>query len=380
MRPWLRDIVRPHPSLQFPQLMCSHWCSNLGELCLSLSYITHLAFRLLCTFLSLRLYHMPTLLPPLESVLRRQGLSSSFVSVYPGTASNSMLAWIHVSSGLRTCWIKVEIHNYLGGKPRWAFINHVSSLLQVKAICGVPQWLQLTDGQCDRSVRKNWPSPWMLAGNLHADRSLRRSQGGDRACWGSGVRTSAAPLMEDRWTAGWPVTSPPKPLESGPLSPAGHIPRILIHFLSALCIETWSQQPTVCHLLDTSACDRPAAMSAEGYQYRALYEYKKEREEDIDLHLGDILTVNKGSLLALGFNEGQESRPEDIGWLNGYNETTGERGDFPGTYVEYIGKKRISPPTPKPRPPRPLPVAPGSSKTEADSEQQGQYWVFAWWH
>lgn len=113
-------------------------------------------------------------------------------------------------------------------------------------------------------------------------------------------------------------------------------------------------------------------MSAEGYQYRALYDYKKEREEDIDLRLGDILTVNKGSLVALGFSDGQESRPEDIGWLSGVNESTGERGDFPGTYVEYIGRKRISPPTPKPRPPRPLPVAPGSSKTEADSEQQQQ--------
>ncbi|XP_039399985.1 phosphatidylinositol 3-kinase regulatory subunit alpha isoform X2 [Mauremys reevesii] len=112
-------------------------------------------------------------------------------------------------------------------------------------------------------------------------------------------------------------------------------------------------------------------MSAEGYQYRALYDYKKEREEDIDLHLGDILTVNKGTLVALGFSEGEEAKPEEIGWLNGCNETTGERGDFPGTYVEYIGRKKISPPTPKPRPPRPLPVAPSSAKVEADSEQQG---------
>ncbi|XP_017663641.1 PREDICTED: phosphatidylinositol 3-kinase regulatory subunit alpha isoform X2 [Lepidothrix coronata] len=111
-------------------------------------------------------------------------------------------------------------------------------------------------------------------------------------------------------------------------------------------------------------------MSAEGYQYRALYDYKKEREEDIDLHLGDILTVNKGTLLALGFSEGEEAKPEEIGWLNGFNETTGERGDFPGTYVEYIGRKKISPPTPKPRPPRPLPVAPGPTKAEAESEQQ----------
>ncbi|NWZ79814.1 phosphatidylinositol 3-kinase regulatory subunit alpha isoform X1 [Poecile atricapillus] len=111
-------------------------------------------------------------------------------------------------------------------------------------------------------------------------------------------------------------------------------------------------------------------MSAEGYQYRALYDYKKEREEDIDLHLGDILTVNKGTLLALGFSEGEEAKPEEIGWLNGFNETTGERGDFPGTYVEYIGRKKISPPTPKPRPPRPLPVAPSLAKAESETEQQ----------
>ncbi|KAM8792473.1 phosphatidylinositol 3-kinase regulatory subunit alpha isoform 3-T3 [Eudromia elegans] len=110
-------------------------------------------------------------------------------------------------------------------------------------------------------------------------------------------------------------------------------------------------------------------MSAEGYQYRALYDYKKEQEEDIDLHLGDILTVNKGTLLALGFSEGEEAKPEEIGWLSGFNETTGERGDFPGTYVEYIGRKKISPPTPKPRPPRPLPVAPNPAKVEAENEQ-----------
>uniref|UniRef100_A0A671SUU8 Phosphatidylinositol 3-kinase regulatory subunit alpha n=1 Tax=Sinocyclocheilus anshuiensis TaxID=1608454 RepID=A0A671SUU8_9TELE len=100
-------------------------------------------------------------------------------------------------------------------------------------------------------------------------------------------------------------------------------------------------------------------MSAEGYQYRALYNYKKEREEDIDLHVGDILTVNKGALVSVGYTEGMEERPDEIGWLPGFNESTQEKGDFPGTYVEFIGKKKISPPTPKPRPPRPLPVAPG---------------------
>lgn len=111
-------------------------------------------------------------------------------------------------------------------------------------------------------------------------------------------------------------------------------------------------------------------MSADGYQYRALYEYKKEREEDIDLHSGDILIVTKSALLALGFGEGDEARPEDIGWLTGINETTQERGDFPGTYVEFYGRRKISPPTPKPRPPRPLPVAPNPLRPE-DADQQG---------
>ncbi|KAJ8401843.1 hypothetical protein AAFF_G00374240 [Aldrovandia affinis] len=110
-------------------------------------------------------------------------------------------------------------------------------------------------------------------------------------------------------------------------------------------------------------------MSAEGYQYRALYDYKKEREEDINLHVGDILLVSKGALVALGYSDGFEEKPEEIGWLPGFNETTQEKGDFPGTYVEFIGKKKMSPPTPKPRPPRPLPVAPGSSKADSDTEQ-----------
>ncbi|MFT7815631.1 phosphatidylinositol 3-kinase regulatory subunit alpha-like [Arapaima gigas] len=111
-------------------------------------------------------------------------------------------------------------------------------------------------------------------------------------------------------------------------------------------------------------------MSAEGFQYRALYDYKKERDEDIDLHVGDILIVSKGALLALGYSDGFEERPEEIGWLPGFNETTQEKGDFPGTYVEYIGRKKISPPTPKPRPPRPLPMAPGPARADSDTEQE----------
>ncbi|XP_074525649.1 phosphatidylinositol 3-kinase regulatory subunit alpha-like [Halichoeres trimaculatus] len=108
-------------------------------------------------------------------------------------------------------------------------------------------------------------------------------------------------------------------------------------------------------------------MGSEGFQYRALYDYKKEREEDIDLHVGDMLLVTKGALLALGCSPGAEERPSEIGWLPGFNETTQEKGDFPGTYVEFVGRKRMSPPTPKPRPPRP----PSAASVRTDSESEG---------
>ncbi|KAM9858365.1 phosphatidylinositol 3-kinase regulatory subunit alpha-like isoform 2-T2 [Aulostomus maculatus] len=108
-------------------------------------------------------------------------------------------------------------------------------------------------------------------------------------------------------------------------------------------------------------------MSSEGFQYRALYDYKKEREEDIDLRVGDMLLVSKGALLALGCSGGAEERPSEIGWLPGFNETTQEKGDFPGTYVEFVGRKRMSPPTPKPRPPRP----PSAASVRTDSESMG---------
>lgn len=63
-------------------------------------------------------------------------------------------------------------------------------------------------------------------------------------------------------------------------------------------------------------------MSSEGFQYRALYDYKKERDEDIDLRVGDMLLVSRGALLALGCGSGDEERPSEIGWLPGFNETT----------------------------------------------------------
>nr|XP_005279070.1 phosphatidylinositol 3-kinase regulatory subunit beta isoform X2 [Chrysemys picta bellii] len=101
--------------------------------------------------------------------------------------------------------------------------------------------------------------------------------------------------------------------------------------------------------------------STEGFQYRALYQYCKERNEDIDLLPGDILVVSKGALQALGFKDGDEQTPNQIGWIPGVNERTKQKGDFPGTYVEYIGPVKISLPSHRPRVQRPLPATPGAS-------------------
>nr|XP_028569094.1 phosphatidylinositol 3-kinase regulatory subunit beta isoform X1 [Podarcis muralis]XP_028569095.1 phosphatidylinositol 3-kinase regulatory subunit beta isoform X1 [Podarcis muralis] len=104
--------------------------------------------------------------------------------------------------------------------------------------------------------------------------------------------------------------------------------------------------------------------SADGFQYRALYPYRKEREADIDLLPGDTLVVSKGALQALGFKEGDEQTPHQIGWILGVNERTKQKGDFPGTYVEYVGPVKIPLPPHRPRGIRPLPAAP-ASKEEA---------------
>lgn len=104
-------------------------------------------------------------------------------------------------------------------------------------------------------------------------------------------------------------------------------------------------------------------MAADGFQYRSIYSYRKDWEHDIDLEPGDILTVDKGSLLSLGIKEGDEQHPECIGWILGFNERTKQRGDFPGTYVQYVGPVKMSAPYCQPRSQRPLPAVPRPEPT-----------------
>ncbi|KAF1643352.1 Phosphatidylinositol 3-kinase regulatory subunit alpha, partial [Eudyptes chrysocome] len=99
--------------------------------------------------------------------------------------------------------------------------------------------------------------------------------------------------------------------------------------------------------------------SSDGLQYRALYEYQKDREEDLALCPGDVLTVSRAGLLGgPDYKDGDERSPQ--GWLHGLNERTKERGDFPSTYVEYLGPTRVVAAATKARP-RPLPPPPAGT-------------------
>uniref|UniRef100_A0A3Q3AY69 Phosphoinositide-3-kinase, regulatory subunit 2 (beta) n=1 Tax=Kryptolebias marmoratus TaxID=37003 RepID=A0A3Q3AY69_KRYMA len=100
-------------------------------------------------------------------------------------------------------------------------------------------------------------------------------------------------------------------------------------------------------------------MAAEGFYYRALYTFTKDQEEDLDLLPGDLLTVSRATLMSVeNYEEDCVEHPERLGWLLGYNHRTKQRGDFPGTFVQYIGPIKMAFPSSQPRSQRPLPTVP----------------------
>uniref|UniRef100_A0A8C1X036 Phosphatidylinositol 3-kinase regulatory subunit gamma n=1 Tax=Cyprinus carpio TaxID=7962 RepID=A0A8C1X036_CYPCA len=107
-------------------------------------------------------------------------------------------------------------------------------------------------------------------------------------------------------------------------------------------------------------------MSSDSFQYRAMFEYKQERGDDISLQPGDLLTVSKMALLTSDYQEGDEKCPK--GWLPGTNERTKEKGNFPGTFVEYVGVVRTGLTSGKPWP-RPVPPTPVGPQPPDDVEQ-----------
>ncbi|RMX38675.1 hypothetical protein pdam_00005911 [Pocillopora damicornis] len=98
-------------------------------------------------------------------------------------------------------------------------------------------------------------------------------------------------------------------------------------------------------------------------QFRVIYSYQPRDERDIAIREGDIMVVAKPV-------------SDPTGWLTGENTRTKEVGEFPATYVEYIGDveelpQEEKPPTPPPRPPRPARRnAGGNNSTRTDSNDQ----------
>ena len=94
-------------------------------------------------------------------------------------------------------------------------------------------------------------------------------------------------------------------------------------------------------------------------QFRAIYNFEARDEREITIQEGDIMIVAKPVM-------------DETGWLTGENTRTREVGEFPGTYLEYIGDveelpQPEKPPTPPPRPPRRKPTRSNSSNGEYHS-------------
>ncbi|XP_042077402.1 phosphoinositide-3-kinase, regulatory subunit 3b (gamma) isoform X3 [Haplochromis burtoni] len=112
-------------------------------------------------------------------------------------------------------------------------------------------------------------------------------------------------------------------------------------------------------------------MASHSFQYRALFEYEREHGDDISLQPGDLLTVLKATLMTavgLEYQEGDERSPK--GWLHGINERTKEKGNFPGTFVEYVGVVTVGPAVDKSWS-RPVPPTPGGQQTMVGPQPPG---------
>ncbi|XP_022087779.1 phosphatidylinositol 3-kinase regulatory subunit alpha-like isoform X2 [Acanthaster planci] len=70
----------------------------------------------------------------------------------------------------------------------------------------------------------------------------------------------------------------------------------------------------------------------ERVTYVAMYAFEKKAPQDIEMRMGDIMTVVNPTKLPYF----QGTREEPKGWLEGVNERTQESGSFPGTFVKYV--------------------------------------------
>ena len=82
-------------------------------------------------------------------------------------------------------------------------------------------------------------------------------------------------------------------------------------------------------------------------KYRALYDFKARENSELSISYGETLTVAQ-------LRDGSWPSPEK--WMQGYNEVTQQKGEFPGgEYVQFIREFVIEPEPPPPPLPQPSP-------------------------
>ena len=107
----------------------------------------------------------------------------------------------------------------------------------------------------------------------------------------------------------------------------------------------YASSPQICCDLKESGSTRDIPFTDQVFaRYKACYAFEAQEPEEISIDIGDVLLV--------AYRQGLEN--EQIEWLEGQNERTGEFGEIPGSFVEFAGltyeqKPRAPPPTlPKP--------------------------------
>ena len=125
------------------------------------------------------------------------------------------------------------------------------------------------------------------------------------------------------------------------------VPQIILHLEQNTRVSLKWGEKSKCLVSDWVRSSPVLKMDSGWAQFRVLYSFEPRDRRDIAIQKGDIVIVAKPVL-------------DCSDWLTGENRRTGEVGEFPGTYVEYIGDIEVlpqeenidKPPVPPPRPPR----------------------------
>ena len=103
-------------------------------------------------------------------------------------------------------------------------------------------------------------------------------------------------------------------------------------------------------------------------KYRAAYTFDQRSDTELSMTAGDILVVGRNA-------DGTWPPPEK--WMQGYNERSGERGEFPGgAYVEFVDEfhveeEKIEEKSEEEPPPPPPPRRTGNSRAAVQENHIG---------